>query len=154
MSFDCGGSQSTQREHANSMARNQSQEPCCEATVLITAPPSRPQQLFIPIKKKKLKKNEEGYITCLALRPARLYLADRECPASTQMFSILRILWWIHLYWILFSKTGSRPFRLSRTTACSDSAWKYKEKTKLVLYYLRFWTESLLSYSFTAVFLK
>lgn len=58
--------------------------------------------------------------TCLARRCVRLYFSDSERPASTQIASILRTLWPIHLYCFRLSSSGRRAWRLSRTTACSS----------------------------------
>lgn len=55
-------------------------------------------------------------------------MAERERPALTQMSSMLRIRWLIHLYWILLASFEERPCRFSLITACP--AWNCKEKNK------------------------
>lgn len=84
--------------------------------------------------------NKKEYITCLAFRSVRLYLAERECPASTQICSILRILWWTHLNCSLFSRDEYRPVRLFRTTAVSDPTWKNQENRTYSTFVNLFWT--------------
>lgn len=68
----------------------------------------------------KKKKEIIPYSTCFALRSFRTYWAESERPAFNQMSSMLRIRWWIHLYWSLLTSPGERSCRLSLTTACNS----------------------------------
>lgn len=68
---------------------------------------------------------KKSYHTCFTLRSLRSYWAESERPAFNQISSMLRIRWWIHLYWILLTSFGERPCRLSLITACP--VWNFIE---------------------------